>query len=649
MKYILKYTTMKLTTIYSIRRILVFLLFTFFLFSSYSLFAKNVELLTAKKVALNIFSKNSGISKNSLQIKETIPVEMDGELVYNIFNFSPNGFIIISADDATVPVIGYGLDSNFSFDDAPSGLIFLLERSKNEIKVIKDKKLIANEVVAKQWEEYSSDQNATLKSYSIGSYLLETTWGQSSPYNQYCPLDPNTSQRSLVGCGAVALGQILHYWGCKVFPDGSITYTPESFTSPLTVNFYQQSYNWDGMNHTSGNTENAKLLYHCGVAIQMDYSSTSSGSWPVDVEWALENYFGFVTSGVLTKSNYTDNAWLTMLKADIDASRPVFYGGVDPTNGGHLWVVDGYNSLNQFHCNWGWSGQYNNIWYTLSSLSPSTYNYPLSSHLAIFGITPILDACSGLSGNDIVCSSNNSYSVTIPSTASVIWSKSGNLTQVGGNTGTTYTVYATSASGGAGSITATIRNSQGQTFLTRTKSVWAGAPIVTSITGTSTIGTYQPATYYAELSSYASLPDSYSWGTSPLPGVTITPNGQSASIMFTQPGWYQVVAKAHNACGWSSTAMKMVNVISGYSMAISPNPATGETTVELVNNNKEALAALTEWDYEIYDSFQGLKEKKTKQKAAQTKINTTNWKDGIYIVRAKIGDEIITEKLVVKH
>ncbi len=95
--------------------------------------------------------------------------------------------------------------------------------------------------------------------------------------------------------------------------------------------------------------------------------------------------------------------------------------------------------------------------------------------------------------------------------------------------------------------------------------------------------------------------------------------------------------------------MKMVNVISGYSMAISPNPATGEATVELVNNNKEALAALTEWDYEIYDSFQGLKEKKTKLKAAQTKINTTNWKDGIYVVRATIGDEVITEKMIVKH
>lgn len=51
----------------------------------------------------------------------------------------------------------------------------------------------------------------------------------------------------------------------------------------------------------------------------------------------------------------------------------------------------------------------------------------------------------------------------------------------------------------------------------------------------------------------------------------------------------------------------------------------------------------------MFIPFQGLKEKKTKLKAAQTKINTTNWKDGIYVVRATIGDEVITEKMIVKH
>lgn len=46
---------------------------------------------------------------------------------------------------------------------------------------------------------------------------------------------------------------------------------------------------------------------------------------------------------------------------------------------------------------------------------------------------------------------------------------------------------------------------------------------------------------------------------------------------------------------------------------------------------------------------QSLKEKKTKLKTTETKISTSSWKDGIYLVRAKIGSEIIIEKLLVKH
>ncbi|HCT29942.1 MAG TPA: hypothetical protein DIW31_04250 [Bacteroidales bacterium] len=251
-------------------------------------------------------------------------------------------------------------------------------------------------------------------------------------------------------------------------------------------------------------------------------------------------------------------------------------------------------------------------------------------------------------GTDLLCiGSTSSFSITnlAPGYSLHHWN-GGNVTFPNGNTSNP--VLVSGSSQGQGWVQAVINTGAGQ-YTVAAKTFWVGIPTVNSITGTSPIGVYQPATYYAELSSFSSLPDSYSWATSPSTGVTITSYGHYASIMFTQPGWYQMVAKAHNACGWSSYAMKMVNVISGYSMAISPNPATGETTVELVNDNKEVLALLTEWDYEIYDSMQSLKEKKTKLKAAQTNVNTASWKDGVYIVRAKIGDEVITEKLIVKH
>ena len=111
-------------------------------------------------------------------------------------------------------------------------------------------------------------------------------------------------------------------------------------------------------------------------------------------------------------------------------------------------------------------------------------------------------------------------------------------------------------------------------------------------------------------------------------------------------------AQAVNIClnpGSYATMYTSVTGICGYSLSVSPNPATGEATIELVSDSNETLAGGTEWELEVYDSMQGLKEKKTKITGNQAKINTANWKDGVYIVRAKIGDEVITEKLVVKH
>ncbi|MDO9614478.1 MAG: T9SS type A sorting domain-containing protein, partial [Bacteroidota bacterium] len=55
------------------------------------------------------------------------------------------------------------------------------------------------------------------------------------------------------------------------------------------------------------------------------------------------------------------------------------------------------------------------------------------------------------------------------------------------------------------------------------------------------------------------------------------------------------------------------------------------------------------WDLEVYDSMHSLKTKTQKLKGDKKAINTTGWKDGVYIVRVKIGNEIISEKLVVKH
>ncbi|MBA4408090.1 MAG: T9SS type A sorting domain-containing protein [Bacteroidota bacterium] len=181
-----------------------------------------------------------------------------------------------------------------------------------------------------------------------------------------------------------------------------------------------------------------------------------------------------------------------------------------------------------------------------------------------------------------------------------------------------------------------------------TKTVWVGTPVVTSITGPSTVSINQPASFTAQLS-LDSYPDSYYWTTSPSSGVTIYPDGRYASMSFANSGTYQVVTRAHNNCGWSDYSITYVDVPDGYYLAISPNPTSTEATIELVNTSTEKAVKETEWDLEVYDAMQSMKAKVQKIKDNKQMLSTMGWKEGVYVVRAIIGKDIITGKLVVKH
>jgi hypothetical protein len=597
------------------------------------------------------------LTKESTGIKDVISVEGDDVVLYRVFNFNPKGYIIVTADDNAEPLIGYGLDSNFSFDDAPPSLLYLLGEYKQEMKYIIKNGLKADIGISSKWERLSSDDYASLKSYTIGTYLLGTAWNQSSPYNNSCPLDPNTGSRCLVGCTAVAMGMILDFWNCRVFPDGTRTYYPNIyFTNPLTVNFYNQSYNWSDIGNNVNAT--AEFLYHCGVAIRVNYTDSATSGYSQNVESAMKNNFGFQTSGYKSKNSYSASTWTNMLKADIDAGRPIYYDGENTTvtpNTAHAWVIDGYKPTNEFHCNWGWGGLYNDTWYYLTDLTPGSHNYNSNQH-AILGAQPILDACSGLFGADFICATE-SYSVSIPSTASVLWSKSSNLSQVGVNTNPTYTV--SKATTGSGSVTATIKNSQGQTFLTRTKTVWVGNPgtPITTPSGYPTLeiglGAFQPISLFKTPVFTGGTINWWSIGSIEPVNSTNSPTCTFEAVTLGTGNFYVTV---QNTCGTSSLGGGTVNVVSGgggqLMLVLAPNPATDETMISIVTTEVQIVEEIAEWDFEVFDNAQNLKAAKTKLKGNSTQLQTAGWKEGVYAVRVNYKpegkpEEVLTGKLVV--
>lgn len=67
------------------------------------------------------------------------------------------------------------------------------------------------------------------------------------------------------------------------------------------------------------------------------------------------------------------------------------------------------------------------------------------------------------------------------------------------------------------------------------------------------------------------------------------------------------------------------------------------------SSNEKTFDDYTQWDLEIYSPMQALKIKKTGLDGKSKTIQTSGWPDGIYMVRVKYGNEILTGKLVVKR
>ena len=604
--------------------------------------AEKVDYDIVKKIALNAFMLNSGISKSDLKITETIPISKDKIIVYYIFNFE-KGHIVVSGDDIIIPVLGYDLTLNIDFANIPPGLLDLLNGFKDEILLAKKQREQTNKKIKEKWDYYLNlDEQTALKSYSSGTYLLTTTWNQNAGYQQYCPTKPNSSIKCFVGCGGVALGQILKYWNCRVFPDGSNTYISKTINQTLSVNYYDQNYNWN-MSNNSPDDDNALLLYHSAVALSSDFCSdeTYTSSSTDNASYAFVNYFGFHADSPKYKDAYSDNTWINMLKTQIDLSYPIYYRG-EGVDGGHAWVIDGYKNDNTFHCNWGWGGS-SNSWYSLSALNAGGYQFN-DHQAAILNIYPLLDACSGLLGPYLICSSNTSYSVSIPPSASVTWSKSSNLMQVGGNTGNIYTVHtANSSQNGTGFVKATIKNSQGNVFLIRNKNIWIGKPKFT-VEGDEQLEIRMSGIAMLDYSNGGGNSNNVFWTRS---GAITTVNGGPITAKFragSRPGMGAVYATVTNTCGSKENRL-LVEVTGGW-YSIYPNPASDFIYISVDKNKLPNNVNIDNIHFKLYDKMKVLK-KQSVLKGYHSSINVSEMKNGIYIIQLITGEKTYEEKIII--
>ena len=336
----------------------------------------------ARNVAKNfmierIVNQQINWNADNLSMNDVITIETEGQPAIYVFSNNGNGFILISAEDALTPVLGYAYEGTFAAPGFNKNLDGLLYDYIEQVKFVRTNAMDAPADVQNQWFTYSnkeSDFSILADTTTVGP-LITSMWNQDNPYNEFCPSDPaGPGGHVYAGCVATAMCMVMNYYKYPVTGNGQHSYNASGYGTQ-TANYGATTYEWDAMQNTVGSVSgqgipaNALLQYHAGVAVNMMYAPDGSGAYSADVPYALKTYFKYSPAiQYVTRGGYTVTNWENMLIEQLDALKPIYYSGQSP-DGGHAWVCDGYQKIGtstMFHFNFGWGGSANG-YYTSSN------------------------------------------------------------------------------------------------------------------------------------------------------------------------------------------------------------------------------------------------------------------------------------------
>lgn len=348
--------------------------------------------------ALNI----AGLQKSSLikgsSIGEYLEFRKGGNLAeFYIINYPNSGFIIISGDERLSPILAYSDNSHFPLCDSivPLGVTDWLNSTSAFIDSIRNTDMEQEDITKKNWQSVLSGKTSCFTkpistSTTKGSYmaqfiyewgenwndqdcygpggpiaeyyyyvpeLLRTTWDQDDGFNEMCNYVGCTSTvngRYLVGCVAVAVGQVMTY---HAYPTSGFNWTA-IYNNNLAFGAATNTFLRD-----IGQSGNLNINYGCIASTAYEYDAVN-----------------YLKSVGYTSTTATNGCNYNTVFNNLAYGYPVLLEGCDANYIlGHMWVCDGiqsfygifcsgtpyetYHAINTqrqyYHMNWGWRGDYN--------------------------------------------------------------------------------------------------------------------------------------------------------------------------------------------------------------------------------------------------------------------------------------------------
>lgn len=320
--------------------------------------------LTPSEALSRLSSSSPGLPMRMAPAKDLkLVLTAPGCYVYN----QPGGFMVLAADDAGAPLLGYSDSGEFDPDNIPPQLQYWLDAYAEQMAAA------TMPYQAPVWPDWASIEP-----------LCKTRWDQNAPYNDLCPTVSvgGTQVRTVTGCVATAMAQVMKYFNYPETGTGTHSYTwtdQNNVDHAMSIDFSTVHFNWadmldiypyNGYTTAQGNAV-AELMKACGYGVDMNYATASvggSGSYSAAVVRCLRENLDY-DARLVYRAYYDMMEWAGMIYDNLAHTGPIQYSG-QGTGGGHSFVVDGYSHSGFFHLNWGWGGL-SDGYFLLNALNPS--------------------------------------------------------------------------------------------------------------------------------------------------------------------------------------------------------------------------------------------------------------------------------------
>ncbi|MGN0210667.1 MAG: C10 family peptidase [Muribaculaceae bacterium] len=381
-----------------------------FLLAIMVLFANEITAEQARNIAWQFVNATANVPMRARAAnpQQLVSAELNYDRLHG-FNLAGGGFVVVSGDSRTYPILCYSDHGSLDLNDLPTNALAWLESYNYAIKTLA--------------EEAAGESSDAIITGEVIAPLLATTWYQDGPYNDLCPVltVDGEDEKAPTGCVATAMAQVMYFYqwpkeACTEIPAYTFNYdtsthgnTGEDNTAPMEMPALPPTtFDWDNMllSYKDVDATDAQkqavavLMQYCGQALRMTYNLWGSDATETALTTALRNYFGYDANVASAKREYYGiEEWETLIYNELLAGRPVPYAANNNV-AGHSFVCDGFDGNGLFHINWGWGGKADG-YFRLSVLNPmevesigsnsSPYGYNMMQE-AVVGVQPPVES-----------------------------------------------------------------------------------------------------------------------------------------------------------------------------------------------------------------------------------------------------------------